>query len=177
MKRQVRKGVFETNSSSTHAICIATEDVLNIPKSIDFGFGEFGWECRVRNTMQDRANYLYTAIGHVSKTFDELHKYLTFIYETLSKNGVEDIYMDNYEIYVSNWNDKVEIMPSVDFNKGYIDHGGEAEDFVKAVCSDEDTLLHYLFSDKSYVETGNDNDDEDVDIHVDYSHKEFYKWN
>ena len=83
--------------------------------------------------------------------------------------------MDNYEIYISNWNDKVEIMPSVDFNKGYIDHGREAEDFVKAVCSDEDTLLHYLFSDKSYVKTGNDNDDEDVDIHVDYPHKEFYK--
>ena len=44
MKRQIRRGCFETNSSSTHAICIATEDVLNIPKNIHFGFDDFGWE-------------------------------------------------------------------------------------------------------------------------------------
>lgn len=45
MKKQIRRGCFETNSSSTHAICIATDDVLNIPKDIHFGFDDFGWEC------------------------------------------------------------------------------------------------------------------------------------
>lgn len=177
MKKQIRRGVFETNSSSTHAICIATEDVLNIPKEISFKFGEYGWECETRKTMQDRANYLYTAIGYVANDFDELKDYLTFIFNTLTKHGVEYIYMDSYEIYVSTWDDDgLKIFPCVD-NKGYIDHGYGTEEFVRTVCSDEDMLLHYLFSDKSYVETGNDNDYEDVDIHVDYPHKEFYKWN
>ena len=43
MKRQIRRGVFETNSSSTHAICIAKGD-YNLSKHIDFTIGEFGWE-------------------------------------------------------------------------------------------------------------------------------------
>lgn len=177
MKKQIRKGVFETNSSSTHAICIATEDVLDIPKSIEFGFGEYGWECRTYSNLQDRANYLYTAIGHVSQTFEELQQYLTFLYDTLTKNGVENIYMEDFSIYVSTWNNKVEISPSVDYDDGYIDHGNETAEFVHAVCTDEDKLLHYLFSNKSYVETGNDNDDDNVDIKVDYPHEEYYKWN
>jgi hypothetical protein len=42
--KQIRKGVFETNSSSTHSICIAKDDGLTIPKSLHFDFGEFGWE-------------------------------------------------------------------------------------------------------------------------------------
>ena len=53
----------------------------------------------------------------------------------------------------------------------------ELEEFVDAVCSDEDMLMNYLFSDNSYVATGNDNDDNEPVINVDYPHKEFYKYN
>ena len=42
MKRQIRQSCFETNSSSTHAICIATDTLYNIPKTVCFGFGDFG---------------------------------------------------------------------------------------------------------------------------------------
>lgn len=45
MKRQIRKSVFETNSSSTHAICITKKkDNYKLPDHIDFEFGEFGWD-------------------------------------------------------------------------------------------------------------------------------------
>jgi hypothetical protein len=45
MKRQVRYGVFETNSSSTHSICILTEtEQLSIPDRVEFECDEFGWE-------------------------------------------------------------------------------------------------------------------------------------
>lgn len=44
MKRQIRKSVFETNSSSTHAICITKKkDNYKLPDHIDFEFGKFGW--------------------------------------------------------------------------------------------------------------------------------------
>ena len=49
MKRQIRQGVFETNSSSTHAICISKDhdtSKLKLPDSVSFDHGEFGWECR-----------------------------------------------------------------------------------------------------------------------------------
>jgi len=34
----VRKGVFETNSSSTHSICIAKTNKINIPEKITVNF-------------------------------------------------------------------------------------------------------------------------------------------
>ena len=45
MKRQIRRGTFETNSSSTHAICIAKDD-YELKDHIDFHTGEYGWECK-----------------------------------------------------------------------------------------------------------------------------------
>ena len=50
-------------------------------------------------------------------------------------------------------------------------------EFVEAVCSDEDRLLRYLFSDKSFIMTGNDNDGTTPHINVDYEHEEYEKWN
>ncbi len=175
MKKQIRKGVFETNSSSTHAICIATDDVLNIPRGIHFGFDDFGWERDTYSSVRAKANYLYTCLTYVAKDYNTLQQYITFICNTLKSHGVEDIDMDNFEIGISIWDDiHFYIQPA---NDCYVDHGNEAEEFVKAVCTDEDKLLHYLFSKKSYVETGNDNDDYDVDIKVDYPHEEYYKGN
>ena len=176
MKKQIRKGVFETNSSSTHAICIATDDVLNIPKEIHFGFDNFGWECDTHSSLRAKASYLYTCLPYVAEDYNTLQQYLTFIYNTLKSHGVKNIYMDNFEIGVGTWGDDI-LFYTQPANDCYVDHGNEAEEFVKAVCTDEDKLLHYLFSNKSYVETGNDNDDDDVEIHVDYPHDEYYKWN
>ena len=43
----IRHGLFETNSSSTHAICIAKKnDGLVIPQSLDFILNDFGWDER-----------------------------------------------------------------------------------------------------------------------------------
>ena len=46
MKRQIRRCCFETNSSSTHAICITKADVNkeDLPSNVTFTHGEFGWE-------------------------------------------------------------------------------------------------------------------------------------
>lgn len=69
MKTQIRMGVFETNSSSTHAICITKKkDNYKIPKHIDFEFGEFGWECDEYSDICNKASYLITAIFSFSKS-------------------------------------------------------------------------------------------------------------
>lgn len=127
------------------------------------------------NSIRAKANYLYTCLPYVAKDYNTLIKYVTFIYNTLKAHGVEDITMDNFEITIGTW-DEIDfyIKPA---NDCYVDHGYDAAEFVKAVCTDEDRLLHYLFSKNSYVETGNDNDDDDVNIHVDYPHEEYYKGN
>ena len=58
----VRQNLFETNSSSVHAICIAKDNNYYIPKSLHFAFGEFGWETEVLTNPESLASYLYTAI-------------------------------------------------------------------------------------------------------------------
>ena len=69
MKKVIRKGTFETNSSSTHAICICTDkkllEEMEYPEHLYFGIGEHGWEYERLNTPKEKANYLYTAILYI----------------------------------------------------------------------------------------------------------------
>ena len=58
--RQIRNGVFETNSSSTHSIAIPRS--CNNINYISFHIGEFGWEWEEANP----ADYFYTAIYSTS---------------------------------------------------------------------------------------------------------------
>ena len=173
MKRQIRQSCFETNSSSTHAICIATDGIRKqIPETINFYFGDYGWEWRTLTTISDRASYLYTCLMYMN--LDEIEKCTTFILETLKKYGVKEINFENFEVNVSNFSGHIWLTTK---NDNYIDHGSDTIDFAKAVCSDEQLLLDYLFGEHSFIQTGNDNDDGDVDIKVDYPHIEYYKWN
>lgn len=59
IKKQIRRSVFETNSSSTHSICISKKPVnINTERVIGFEIGDYGWE----NGCVDIKDYLYTAI-------------------------------------------------------------------------------------------------------------------
>jgi hypothetical protein len=165
MKRTTRKGVFETNSSSTHSICIASDfDMANVesPKKIYFEFGEFGWEVRKLDTPQEKASYLYTALLELNL----LEEYTQQIKHYLESNNVKCDFQEKPQEGEYGGYDY------------YIEHNvEELVDYVETVCNSEDTLLSYLFSNRSFILTGNDNDDKDVDINVDYPHLEFYKGN
>ncbi len=158
MNKKIRQGVFETNSSSTHSICIATEPTLEIPKELHFEFGEFGWRKSTLDSISDKASYLYTGLMITYRTED-----FENIAELLSNKGIR----------VSAQEAKSENM----YDNGYIDHSNELGDFLDAVCSDEQQLMNFLFSPLSFILTGNDNDDHDVDINVNYPHTSYYKGN
>lgn len=55
---QVRGGVFETNSSSTHSICIQKKSVDADYSYIVFNTGDYGWGKREVSL----GDYLYTSI-------------------------------------------------------------------------------------------------------------------
>ena len=174
MKRQIRYGVYETNSSSTHSIAIPTgHQELSIPDRVKFEFGDFGWEVDELTSRGEKSKYLYTCLSYVET--DKLKEYLQFIYNTLRAHGVENVYFDDFEYSIYCYDGKVETYLKA--KDGYVDHGDEARKFVDAVCTDEQRLLNYLFSDKTFILTGNDNDDIDVEINVDYPHEEYYKGN
>ena len=165
----IRNGVFETNSSSTHSIILTTRKT-EPGLHVDFSIGEFGWEWRKLASTDEKASYLYTlACENLGRDV-----YQDF-YEVLVKYGVsctcsrpaKFVKSGNYE-YLDN---------------GYVDHCDEAKDFVERMMSHEKALIKYLFSDESFVVTGNDNCDEDKfewfceQKNVNYPHEEFYKGN
>lgn len=167
--KKVRKGMFETNSSSTHTIII-TEQNCEPGVFVDFQIGEFGWEHRILDTIPERASYLYTLACEC------YHR---------------DVYQDLYEILVKYGVDCECSVPAIfcDDSKykylenGFVDHAYEGRDFVDAIFHSERRLIRYLFSDESFVITGNDNVDTDEyeemekEAEVSYKHEEYYKGN
>jgi hypothetical protein len=141
MKRQIRNSVFETNSSSTHSICISKNPAV-IRNFINFKIGEFGWE----NDCVDTTDYLYTAILCMYDSEELLER----LKNILNDHSIE------YEFEEPEYSD------SGYLNYGYIDHSFETREFIDAVLSDEDLLMRCLFGD-SCVYTGNDNQDADPD--------------
>ena len=157
MKRQIRNSVFETNSSSTHAMCISKDPVdMNTYSGcyVEFTHGKFGWEWGIYNSLKNKAAYLYQALiscygrnaWDEEKDMDKFNEYLDKLSSILGEYGITC----SFEA------------PTVDewgYDKGYIDHGGETKEFVEALFEDSGLLLRYLFNNDSYIVTGNDNDD------------------
>jgi Ni,Fe-hydrogenase III small subunit len=171
--KQIRKGVFETNSSSTHSICIAREAELTIIKALHFDFGQFGWEFDTLRSPDEKATYLYTGLIANNRKEDAEK-----IFKLLRSKGIlvtaeEPIFKN--ESYTNSEGKLVEYTSYE--NTGYIDHSDEMGDFLNAVCEDENKLMSYLFSDLSFIITGNDNSVEDVGINVIYNRDEYYKGN
>lgn len=153
--KQIRTGVFETNSSSVHSICISKNDDIVKQPEIFFSFGQYGWEQGTLYTCNEKAAYLWTAIIECFGYGDRIPKvkgYRAKITEMLNSEGIQCGFA-KYEIKKSSYDNK----NYCDID-GYIDHGGETRKFVEAVVSDKDRLLRYLFSPDSVVYTGNDNE-------------------
>ena len=162
MKRQIRRGAFETNSSSTHAINIYRGIDYTIPKHIYVRPGEFGWECEKYIDPEDKLAYLYTwcisncisyevndvtNLYEVHKDYKKLKDYQYRIKSKLESLGVEEVEFGE----CNGWSDD-----------GYIDHSSELlEEDLEMIL--EDFFEDFIFNDSSYIETGNDNDDIDVE--------------
>lgn len=153
MKTQIRMGVFETNSSSTHAICITKKkDNYKIPKHIDFEFGEFGWECDEYSDICNKASYLITAIFSFSKS--KVDEKLAQLKNILDSHNIT-YSIPEPKVKSDMWRGKEYYYYDLGYN--YIDHVEETQDFVDAVLSDSEKLFRYLFG-NSFIITGNDND-------------------
>lgn len=161
MKMNIRKGTWETNSSSTHAMVIKKETPLNLPKEIHFNLGEFGWEADKNNSTYIKASYLYTALYELFEDDPiEFAKHMQKIEEVLKENNVEVVWQ--------------KIDPNGDY---YIDHGYNLAEFVEELLADKQLLLSWLFDYDSFLVTDNDNDGmEYFDSHIKgyENNKDFY---
>lgn len=153
MRRQIRRSVYETNSSSTHAICIA-KDGYELKDHIDFHTGEYGWECNEYGDLDNKASYLITAILSMDKeSADE---------KLIQLEGILDENEITYtipELNVNSYEYGKKKHYYYDIGYDYIDHAGELRSWLDDLLSDSDKLFRYLFGD-SFIVTGNDNDGE-----------------
>lgn len=162
----IRKNVFETNSSSTHSICIAQNGKLKkIPNELSLNLSdddyEFGWEWRKRNTTSEKLAYLVMGIYGSSYNMETTGKRLDKLTELLKEIGVKEfILRGKMSLSYYGFDDGMQL--SVD--DCYIDHNDELNEFIDNVLSNSELLKYYLFSDDSAIFTGNDNEDEDYDI-------------
>lgn len=168
MKTQIRQGVFETNSSSTHAISVASfypEDwniSYKVPEKIHFALDrEFGWEIETYDDTDTKAAYLWLLICDMNSDFkdiDKLKAAKTHIEEVLTNAGVKEVTFDMGS-YKESWRNDGSLYLGY---SGYIDHSYEAFEFAKILLEKDDMLLAYLLDSDSCVATGNDNCDEEV---------------
>ena len=155
---QVRKGVFETNSSSTHSIAIPRD--CGATNYVSFCDGEFGWGFN----QVDPADYFYTAIHETSETMAELEEKLDRLKDILRDYDIEYHFGDTKCEERDGWLD----------HDGYIDHGYELKDFVDELLNNSGKLARFLSG--GLVFTGNDNSESNGFISRNEEFIEDYDW-
>lgn len=169
---KIRNSVFETNSSSVHAICISSKPINDTNGlSVTLHIGEFGWEHEWYQDIDSRASYIYTLACHVyGKDFYNCFKEML---EPYGINVWRDF--DNFAKFV-NYGDNDYYL-----NNGYVDHGGELQEFIDRCLDDPDVLIRFIFGEESFVMTTNDNcdyDEEETKAIVEAGNNELiWKWN
>jgi hypothetical protein len=165
MKRQIRQGVFETNSSSIHTITIFNGDGYKEEMAkyqncdymkVFFGCDQFGWE---EDYYVNSATYLWTALVTSCRySEEELVKFEIEAENILNKYGIKCEFAPWVTKHYSDGT------PYIEFTDGYcyIDHSFELVELFDYIFNidgsiNEEHLLRYLFG--SVVKTGNDNCD------------------
>lgn len=141
---QIRTGVFETNSSSTHSIAIPRSS--STLSYVEFNLDEFGWTFGEANP----ADYFYTAIYETSETLDGVKKKVEKLKNILEAHNIK---YDFQRPKIKEYND--DGYSYFHLENGYIDHGFELTGFVDDLLNDETKLLNFLSD--GLIFTGNDN--------------------
>lgn len=163
MKRQIRNSVFETNSSSTHSIAVPRNCVTT--GYVSLRTDDFGWSFE----EVDAADYFYTAIYETSETEAEANRKIERLKDILNEHGI-GYKLRKPKTHTSTYDNKDYFY----LDDGYIDHGGELEEFVDELLDDGDKLVRFLSG--GLVFTGNDNSDSNGFISRDEEFIEDYDW-
>lgn len=162
MKLKIRNNIFETNSSSVHAICIKKDYKLkdsDIFKYVSFSRNDFGWEPAKYCCCDDKISYLFEMCldedgknKKINFTFtDDDH----FDYKILSWE--EDSCCARLLSFLQKRGIDVQVCFPILSDGGYIDHCECWGDTIEILLNNEEELESFIFSKDSFVLTGNDN--------------------
>ena len=149
-KVNIRKGTFETNSSSTHSICIASgdcKDTLSCDRDgkVLVEGGCFGWEVEDYWDAETKAAYCLTWLRNYGGK--QCGKYDKMLREVIRKyvQGCKEVELERWS---NEWN-------SPDHKHYYIDH--QSSDVCAEAFENEETLKQFIFNSNSLLHTDNDN--------------------
>lgn len=160
MTSQVRDQVFETNSSSTHSLTLVPDEILDFsidPKALRSGElvihpGEYGWNWHRYYRMENKLAYLLTQVAgqhlndmtvgdDLADRLKDLYDEARFLIETVEEATACKI--------------RIEGANGASSISAYVD--GASYGIGTDLIYNKDALLSFLFSKKSYIQTGNDN--------------------
>ena len=167
MKRQIRRGVFETNSSSTHSIAIPKN--CGHPNSVSFYVGDFGWSFNEVSPV----SYFYTALYATSETAQEFNEKIEKLRRILDKHNI-NYYFSQPKTNI--WHDDDSNIDYFSLDDGYIDHGYELRGFIDELLNDDEKLLRFLYNGLVFTGNDNSNTEERCFIERDAEYLDDYDW-
>lgn len=147
--KQIRNGVFETNSSSSHSVNISSTgdiDVSLIPNRagvlIIDSVTNFGWEQETYTDASTKAMYSYLQAQYSSR--EEL---VDMVYDVIKTQtgATEVVFLGDIH---SSWEDKM--YSYIDHQSAYYESGFEP-------LESKESLRNFIFNTNSVLETDNDN--------------------
>lgn len=165
---QIRRGTFETNSSSTHSVSVASGSSLHKSnlKVDDEGYihthlSDYGWEDYWYDSQEDRLSYLVTMLAEIighhpwCLSSEELKREIQAIQESIEFQELSD--------EIASYAGAKGLI--LDVEEGYIDHQSVHYSSIREYFEYWNTsCLEFVFGNVS-VHTDNDNqgyyDDED----------------
>lgn len=189
MTTKVRRGVFETNSSSTHAISIAEAptftDTLhpNDDGVVQIEVGEYGWEWETYSDAWSKASYLATGLATMAIekgptkgdpiAYSNRSQYKFFpggyvMFENFCTTIMEHTGATDVWIMPQHGNDNY-------WPFGYIDH--QSDGVYRNAVHSKEACKSALFCRKSVLYTGNDNSENDAMMDLIHDINEKSKFN
>ena len=166
--KKIRYGIFETNSSSTHAIVIpkeVKEDGYNAYDSLDHDYGFGREECRLCDSWDEKLAYVYMLLkdNNVEK-LDAFKNQVIEVWEKLFGNKdytptPKDVfnYIDR-DGSDGNLTGKDGFLILKERYGNYVDHaeGLDGTDFIERLKTDEEFVKRFIFNRDSYITIGGD---------------------
>ena len=169
--KTIRNSVFETNSSSMHAISFANDEPkVTTDKLYVSASGDYGWEICDYEAPEEKLDYATVAFMYIVRNAvkseleadvsDYIEEKLQKVVDCFANHGViVEFAEDLYDVSITRYSTYV----SVDINtSGYIDHqsapyeDGDSTQVARWFAEDPEELFKFVFN-SSYVHTDNDN--------------------
>ena len=166
--RRIRYGIFETNSSSTHAIVIpkeVKEDGYDTYDSLDHDYGFGREECRLCDNWDEKLAYAYMLLkDNDMAELDTFKNQVIEVWEKLFGNkdytpNPKDVfnYIDR-DGSDGNLTGKDGFLILKERYGNYVDHaeGLNGTDFIERLKTDDEFVKRFIFNRDSYITIGGD---------------------